>query len=91
MVWHYLAELLPPKCSLLPLRTKIVIPLRSSFWEICFPPAESGHVEDTMKRLSKHFDQSPVSQPMKFLNQQIVIDYICMKIIHNNKSIAKSD
>ena len=69
MIWHSLAELLPPKCSLPPLRTKIVIPLRNTFWEICFPPVEKGHVEDTMKTLSQLFDQSPVSQPIKFLNQ----------------------
>ena len=69
MIWGSLAELLPPKCSLPPLRTKIVILPRSSFWEICFPPAERGGVEDTMKTLSQIFDQSPVSQAIKFLNQ----------------------
>ena len=52
-----------PICSLPPLRTKIVIPLRSSFWEI------GKHVEDTMKTLLQLFDQSPVSQLIKFLNQ----------------------
>ena len=64
MIWNSFAELSHP-----PFRTKIVIPLRSSFWEICFPQAERGHVEDTMKTLSQLFDQSPVSQPIKFLNQ----------------------
>ena len=44
-----------------------------------------------MKTLSQLFDQSRVSQTSKYLNQQIVIDYICMKIIHHNKSIAKND
>ena len=91
MIWHSLAELLPPKCSLPPLRAKIVIPLRSTIWKICFPLSERGHVKDTMKTLSQLFDQSPVSQPTKFLNQKIVIDYICMKIIHHNKSVAKND
>ena len=69
MIWHSLAELLLPKCSLPPLRTKIVVSLRSTFREICFPPAERGHVEDTMKTFSQLFDQSAVSQPIKCLNQ----------------------
>ena len=69
MIWHSLAELLTQKCSLPPLRTKILTPLRKSFWEICFPPAERGDVEGTMKTNSQLFDQSPVSQPIKFLNQ----------------------
>ena len=44
-----------------------------------------------MKTLSQLFNQPPVSQAITFLNQQIVIDYICMKIIHHNKSIAKNN
>ena len=64
MIWHSLAELFPQYLfSLPPLRTKIVIPLRSSFLEIW------KHVEDTIKTLSQLFHQSPVSQPINFQNQ----------------------
>ena len=49
MIWYSLAELLPQKSSLPPLRAKIVIPPRSSFLEICFPPEKRERGEDTMK------------------------------------------
>ena len=68
MIWHSLAELFPQYVASPPLTTKIVIPLRSSFWEICFPPAERGHVEDTIKTLSQLFDQSPFSQSIESVN-----------------------
>ena len=66
MIWHSLAELLLPKCSLPALKTKIVVPLRSTFWEICFPPAERGYVEETMKALSQLFDQSLCLSQLNF-------------------------
>ena len=66
MIWHTLAELLLPKYSLPPLKIKIVIPLRSTCWEICFPPAERGHVEETVKTLSQLFDQSLCLSELNF-------------------------
>ena len=50
MIWYSLAEVIPQKWSLSQLRAIIVIPLSSSFWEICLLPAErggEGHFEKT--------------------------------------------
>ena len=58
--------MLAPKCSPPPLPTK-----RVAVFEKFVSPQQKGVGEDTMKTLSQHFDQSPVFQPIKFLNLKI--------------------
>ena len=86
MIWHSLAELFPHYAASTHLEQKIVIPLRSSFWEVCFPQQKG----DMWRTLWKHFHNFLInhlflSQLNFWINKLWLITYVWKLFITINQ------